>query len=343
MNSVSIRAAMIAKQASRAMISVLLLAAFATMSIQAARAAAFTSVIAFGDSLSDTGNLAAVAGVPAPPYVDGRFSNGPVAVERLATRLGAPLASFAFGGATTGFTNNLVPAPLDLTGVRSQVAQFVGALGGGTADANALYLVWAGSNDFLPLLAAPGDPGPILAGAVANLTSVVNTLYAKGARHFLLPLMPDLGLTPRAIALPDPAVAPALSFLSLLFGATLTAAYDDLELALVGADLTVFDTIAAQYAVLADAPGLGITQTSVACYAGLVDAPSATPPCATPEAYMFWDAVHPTARTHQILGDAFFAAIADTADVGAPATLALLAASFAGLGLYRGRRSALQG
>ena len=44
----------------------------------AALAGPFTSVIAYGDSLSDNGNLYQVAGrPPSPPYFNGRFSNGP--------------------------------------------------------------------------------------------------------------------------------------------------------------------------------------------------------------------------------------------------------------------------
>ena len=49
----------------------------------------FSRVFVFGDSLSDTGNLASVIGpFPAPPYFMNRVSNGPVAVEALAARLG---------------------------------------------------------------------------------------------------------------------------------------------------------------------------------------------------------------------------------------------------------------
>ena len=58
--------------------------------ISLAPAGAFGCVeelIVFGDSLSDNGNLYAAAGVPGPPYFEGRFSNGPTWVEVLAERL----------------------------------------------------------------------------------------------------------------------------------------------------------------------------------------------------------------------------------------------------------------
>ena len=71
-----------------------------------ASASTFTSVIVYGDSLSDNGNLYALTGQPPAPYYNGRFSNGPVAVEYLASTLGVPLSDFAWGGATTGIGNH---------------------------------------------------------------------------------------------------------------------------------------------------------------------------------------------------------------------------------------------
>jgi len=79
--------------------------------------AAYTSIFAFGDSLSDAGNLFSESGgiAPVPPYVDGHFSNGPTWVEDLSQMLGlGPMKPFltsndgtnyAFGGAQTGTTD----------------------------------------------------------------------------------------------------------------------------------------------------------------------------------------------------------------------------------------------
>jgi hypothetical protein len=56
-------------------------------------------LVMFGDSLSDNGNLFRFTGEPAPPYWEGRFSNGPTYAEQLANELGAKLDDLAFGGA----------------------------------------------------------------------------------------------------------------------------------------------------------------------------------------------------------------------------------------------------
>mgnify|MGYP002382821480 CR=1 FL=1 len=61
-----------------------------------AQAGPFTSAVLFGDSLSDTGNVKSLTtvftGTPFPNYADapGRFSNGPVWVDRLAADMGLP-------------------------------------------------------------------------------------------------------------------------------------------------------------------------------------------------------------------------------------------------------------
>lgn len=283
------------------------------------RATPLSAVVVFGDSLSDTGTLASLTGEPSPPYFDGRFSNGPVAVEHLATQLGLPLTSFAVGGATSGLENAQLPpaifGQLHFTGLLSQVGSFVTGLGGPHADSDALYVVWAGSNDFLALITNPLlDPTLIAATAVSNLTTAVSELYAVGARRFLLPNLPDIGLTPDAQATPFGAV---LSGLSADFNAALAAAYGALGASLPGIELTYLDVFGLQNAVVADPAAYGLTNTSGTCYDGFVGQPSGNAPCANPDEYFFWDIHHPTARIHQILGSAMVAA------VPAPASLAL--------------------
>src|SRR4051812_38820866 len=70
-----------------------------------AEAEPFSLVVVYGDSLSDNGNLFGAAALPGPPYFQGRRSDGPVAVEKLAAALGVPLLDFAWIGATTGIGN----------------------------------------------------------------------------------------------------------------------------------------------------------------------------------------------------------------------------------------------
>src|SRR6476619_7996434 len=77
-----------------------------------AAAGPFNNLVVFGDSLSDIGNIAQAPFIntPGPYYWNGRFSNGPVYAETLATGLGLPALNrstasggtdYAYGGAKT--------------------------------------------------------------------------------------------------------------------------------------------------------------------------------------------------------------------------------------------------
>ena len=115
----------------------------------------FSAVYAFGDSLSDAGNisLGSLGQIPVSPiYSDGRFTNGNVWVQDLAQDLGLPPVKpslpggtdYAYGGAETGATAVHAANPTDLA---SQLGQFVANVP--NPSPNALYTVWAGSNDVL--------------------------------------------------------------------------------------------------------------------------------------------------------------------------------------------------
>ena len=282
-------------------------------------AAAFDSLQIFGDSLSDNGNLNALIGYPPPPYFFGRFSNGPVAAEYLAAGLGLNAAHFfdhAYGGATTG-----VDGQAPNTGLLSQVSTFTTALGGNAANSNALYLVWAGANDFLH--APAGQSVQVTIGnAVTNLATAVSTLHAKGATQFLLPLMPDLGATPRALTLDAamPGTAASLSFVSSVFNASLLNAYGGLGAGWSDEHFYYFDTFAVQHASLAAAAAAG-KNTTEACYIEGVK------PLCTGYGlhHYYFDDIHPTTAVHQTLAAGMLAAVPE------PQTMLLMAVGVLGL------------
>jgi len=120
--------------------------------------------------------------LPAAPYAGGRFTNGPVWVEDLATQLGlsAPKPSvlggndFAYGGAETGGEALHAQSPADLP---SQLAEF--ASGHPLPAPNALYTVSVGGNDGLaPIAAFSANPN----GAVADVKQAVGWLkHGHGA------------------------------------------------------------------------------------------------------------------------------------------------------------------
>src|SRR5262245_56075618 len=107
--------------------------------VAAAAAGPFSKLFVFGDSLSDIGNVAQgraaipflVDPTPRPYYYNGRFSNGPIYVEALASGLGLPAVvrsraggnDFAHGGAKTSGTS--LPNSLVVRDVDDQVDDFL--------------------------------------------------------------------------------------------------------------------------------------------------------------------------------------------------------------------------
>ncbi|MEO6022069.1 MAG: SGNH/GDSL hydrolase family protein, partial [Burkholderiales bacterium] len=182
----------------------------------AAQALPFSSLVIFGDSLSDSGNNAVVfdtqalgrtptpidspAFIPILPYQSDRYSNGPVWVEQFAASLGMSAkasllggTNFAFGGATSGPGGSSFPFSLT-----DQVSAFLGGTGG-VAAGGALYVVQGGGNDALDafaLAAGGGDPSSIIAAYAANMAAIITSLARAGAEEFLLVNTPDIGLTP---------------------------------------------------------------------------------------------------------------------------------------------------
>ena len=71
-----------------------------------------------------------------------------------------------------------------------------GNLGGAEADPNALYFVWGGANDLRDITQAAF--ASTTTSTISHLTGIVGSLNQLGARNFLLPNLPDIGLTPEA-------------------------------------------------------------------------------------------------------------------------------------------------
>ncbi|HVN47165.1 MAG TPA: SGNH/GDSL hydrolase family protein [Steroidobacteraceae bacterium] len=315
------------------------------------QAGPYDAIYAFGDSLSDVGNIFHVTkGVePAAPYVNGQFSNGPVWVQDLAAGLGVPALTpsllggtdYAYGGAQTGQTVFHTATPIDLTGTLGQISQFEATHA--TADPHALYTIWIGSNDLIGAAESHASSSQIAMGigeAVSNLDTAIGDLAAEGAKNFLILTVPDIGKTPRAIA-GGPTAQAGASALAAAFNSTLingSGPIPPLASVANGLNLHVFDTFSALDAIIADPGAFGFTNVTSPCLVGEVNHAGGTP-CASTEAgqnqYLFWDDIHPTAGGHAAIAAGALEAAAGAPE---PTTLALLSLGLAGLGLMRGRR-----
>ena len=275
-------------------------------------AGGFSAVYAFGDSLSDAGNvsISAAQAVPAPPYEGGRFTNGLTWVQVLSGQLGLPpvqpsLAGgtdYAYGGALTGPSIVHTANPTDLT---AQYGQYVASVR--SPQPNALYTVWAGSNDVLTAAnnatLTPAQQSAAVQQAVANEASVINGLIASGARHIAVLNVPDLGDTPYE-AQRGPAVAANASALAQQYNALLAAQLQNI-MASTGADLALIDTYSLLDGVVANPGAYGFTNTTQPLWNGNTTDPNSGTLAATGPAqdgYLFFDPLHPAERAHALLG-----------------------------------------
>lgn len=331
-----------------------LVATFLSFVAGVAEAGPFTGVYFFGDSLTDVGNVTATYAtlphppgapitIPGAPYFQGRASNGPLYADVLAAGLGfaaTPSAlggnDYAFGGARTRY--QLFGSPY--LGIVDQVAAFRAVPG--PADAGALYVLFAGSNNVQDILSgrtidALGNPIPGIGGTIADIGAMLAGLYAEGARSILVPNVPNIGRVPR-VADAGPAAVAAGTALSQALDAGLTSLLDGFVVSHPDVRLFRFDTYGALEDIVANASSYGLTDLTHRCYTGDdLGFTGGGTVCADPDAHLFWDGIHPSAAVHAILGREMLAVLG----VPEPAPLGLIAIGAIGLAVAR-RRVALQ-
>jgi phospholipase/lecithinase/hemolysin len=271
----------------------------------------FSTIYAFGDSLSDAGNdYAATFGLlPASPYSDGRFSNGRVWVQDLAHDLHLPIPSasldggndFAYGGAETGRDPLHSVEPNDLP---SQLVQFVAE--DPSPERGALYTLSIGANDLLdaiPVYATnPTQAEADVTTAVSNEVSFVRDLIALGAKTFDILNVPDLGKTPEEISAGTTATATSLSKqYDTALGTSLSA--------LAASDHVTIDVVNAFALIdagVADPGAYGLKNVTNPVWTGNYYGTDGTLTVkgAAQNSYLFFDELHPTAAGHAIIASA---------------------------------------
>jgi phospholipase/lecithinase/hemolysin len=280
----------------------------------------YSDMVVFGDSLSDPGNVFVVTkqvsvrpyvagNIPSAPYPIGQgktFSNGPTWSQVVAQELnlhggtGPALSTtrftnYAFGGARA---SAVAGGPFDMS---AQVSAYLTDNAG--ADPDALYAVWFGGNDVRDALVAAltgGSPEAVITDAVTNFANNMVTLIFWGAKDFLVPNVPNLGVAPAITAL-GPGASAGATQLSFLFNLALNGALDGIELAFPQVNITRLDTFTLITAIAASPGTYGIGNATDACLTPMITAGAI---CKSPEDYLFWDGIHPTRTGHALVADA---------------------------------------
>jgi phospholipase/lecithinase/hemolysin len=285
--------------------------------------APFPAIYAFGDSLTDGGNdsLATAGKVPVSPYADRSFTNGQVWVKDLAQDLKLPAiqpslaggTDFAYGGADTGQTPVHTLNPTDLP---SQVSQFDAQVH--TPQAGALYAMWIGANDVLDIAnntsLTPAQQQADVGAAVNNETAAISALAARGAQHFLVLNVPDLGKTPDEMA-HGPAVAQSATSLATQYNNDLSAAVQHLQ-ASGALKIDLVDTFSVLDQTIANPGAHGFTNVTDPLWTGNLTDPNSGTLRATGSAqnqFLFMDSLHPTAEAHAQLASGIAQGLTGTA------------------------------
>jgi phospholipase/lecithinase/hemolysin len=276
----------------------ILTVAFLSLTSIAAQAATptYDSLIVFGDSYCDVGNLYLATGgaEAAPPYYNMRFSNGPIWLDHVAGFLGVPLTPSILKGTDFAFGGAWVTQPQSVTGVPSvpqQVESYLAATGG-KADPNALYILEGGGNDILDTTSGTADAlGREIAQGIVDSEAA---LRRAGARNFVIPNLFNVGLLPAAAgntAFAQAASTSADKWIDVL----LEPEYFRWNVHILHLD--VFSLLGA---VVKDPTHFGFTDITDPCLTTVV--------CADPDHTFFWDTHHPTE-----FGHAFFAVTLENA------------------------------
>ncbi|MFK0087290.1 esterase EstP [Pseudomonas sp. NPDC090755] len=309
----------------RSLLSILLL----TGSQAIAAPSPYSTLIVFGDSLSDAGQF------PDPGGNGLRFTNRDANGQYAAVSpmlLGAHLGiapgelgpstspvnaalgrpdgnNWAVGGYRTDQILDSITGTSDVVispgnpGAGTVLRERPGYLAGGLrADPNALYYLTGGGNDFLQ-----GQiTSPATAAAAANrLAASAQVLQQAGANYIMVWLLPDLGLTPAINGTPQQGAA---SQLSSLFNQQLIGqlAHIDAQVIPLNVPLLLQESLAnpEQFGL---ASGQNLVGT---CFSGngcrenpLYGINSATP---DPSKLLFNDGVHPTSAGQDLIADYAF-------------------------------------
>ncbi|WP_264310544.1 esterase EstP [Pseudomonas putida] len=284
----------------------------------------YSSLIVFGDSLSDAGQFPDLTGGTAGQRFTNRDADGnfaPVSPMILGGRLGIvqdelnPSTSvgirpdgnnWAVGGYTTQqILDSITESSKVIVPPNGPVPGFVfrerpGYLANGLrADPNALYYLTGGGNDFLQgLVNSPADA----AAAGGRLAASAQALQQGGARYIMVWLLPDLGQTPNFSGTPQ---QNPLSLLSGAFNQSLLNQLGQIDAEIIPLNIPVLlgEALASptQFGLASGQNLVGTCYSGQGCVANPVYGINGTTP--DPTKLLFNDSVHPTIAGQQLIAD----------------------------------------
>ena len=277
-----------------------------------AHAELYSSVTFFGDSLTDGGYFSPITQGKLGIKESGQFTTNPdnVWATSFAEQLGTtavPIVylgnqagnNYAIGGARAGkdIVNTDFGVNVPVASVNTQVNSY---LTNKKVDSNGMYVVWGGANDLLAAAANPANAINTISSAAGSQVAAIKALKDKGANYILVPNIPDIGLTPTAIAA-GAGFQSSGTMLANLYNQTMYSGA-----VATGANIIPLDTFSLLQQVAANPKAYGFTNmtqkacntsSSLLCGSNNLVVPGAN------ESYFFADGIHPSGRAHQMIAD----------------------------------------
>lgn len=252
----------------------------------------FNRVVAFGDSLSDNGNLHAGTGgiIAAGAYYQGRFSNGPVWVEYLNQKLGLDLYDWAVAAAPSDFGSIFDMFKSVPYTMQNELKDFTASIEqvGMTQDelSKMLFTVLFGGNNFARDV--KGTPKEVSDDFVTFISNIVNL----GARHIMVINLPDLSVAPKFNF--DPAQAEVMRAKVVESNRLIEEKLNLYKAQHPNISFYHVDLFKFTDDVIQNPAKYHITNTTEPCYLGAITGSyDPTFVCENPETYLFWDRLHP--------------------------------------------------
>ena len=278
-------------------------------------AGSVNQIVVFGDSLSDNGNLYEFMKhqLPlSPPYYKGRFANGPIWIELVMQHYypnnpEAHLLDYAFGGAGVLEGEDIADGLMTLN--RELDNYFLPQKE--VADANSLYVVWIGSNNYI---ASPEDPLQTVIDVTTGIMHGLERLIRNGAKHIMVVNVPDMGLVPGAKDINSPEF---LTYLSVQHNLLLRQKYNELQKKYPDIEWIYYDVFSSLKATLEHPETEGFTNITDTCYEELgegfskghfsllkmVSSVNSLKKADACDGFFFFDPVHPGAKAHELMAD----------------------------------------
>ncbi|PHT47318.1 GDSL esterase/lipase [Capsicum baccatum] len=313
------------------------------------------AIITFGDSAVDVGNndyIHTLFKANYPPYgrdfvshqPTGRFCNGKLATDITADTLGfttypaaylSPQASgnnlligtnFASAAAgyddKTAILNHAIPLSTQMQYYKeyqSKLAKVAGSQKAASILKDALYLLSAGSSDFLqnyyinPYINKIYTPDQYGSYLVGIFTSFVKDLYGQGARRIGVTSLPPLGCLPAARTLfgfHESGCVSRINTDAQQFNKKINSATAQLQKQYPDLKIAIFDIFQPLYDLVKSPSSHGFAEANRGCCGtGTVETtsllcnPKSPGTCSNATQYVFWDAVHPSQAANQVLAD----------------------------------------